>query len=147
MVAVRKRWLLLSFHHNHNSQRCRRSPFRLENRSRSCNYKVNVKTFQRSLSHSYLQPVWQQMRRMQHIPLLHHHVQIHIWLSQWLEDKCKGRDVAQAVKHSTVNVWILLLRRSILHGRNICTLEYFRSNQCSTPGPSKVVVSTRVLGY
>ena len=36
-----------------------------------------------------------------------------------------GRNVAQAVQHSAVKVFILLYGRSILHGRSICSLGYF----------------------
>ena len=37
-----------------------------------------------------------------------------------------GRDVAQAVEHSAVKVWIPLHGRSILHARSICSLGYFQ---------------------
>ena len=37
----------------------------------------------------------------------------------------EGRDVAQAVGHSAVKVWILLHGGLILHGGHICSLGYF----------------------
>ena len=37
----------------------------------------------------------------------------------------RGRDVAQAVEHSAVKVWILLHGGSTLHGGCICSLGYF----------------------
>ena len=39
--------------------------------------------------------------------------------------KDTGWDVAQAVEHSVVMVWILLYGGSILHGGCICSLGYF----------------------
>ena len=38
---------------------------------------------------------------------------------------CGGRDIAQAVQHSAVKVWILLHGGLILHGGCICSLGYF----------------------
>ena len=38
--------------------------------------------------------------------------------------RSQGWDVAQAVEHSAVKVWILLYARSILHGGCICSLGY-----------------------
>ena len=52
----------------------------------------------------------------------------------------RGRDVAQAIEHTAVKVWILLYSGSILHGECICSLAYFPSNQWPTTGPSKAVV-------
>ena len=43
----------------------------------------------------------------------------------------EGQDVAQAVEHSAMKVWILLHDGSILRGRCICSLGYV---------PSKAVV-------
>ena len=37
----------------------------------------------------------------------------------------EGWDVAQAVKHTAVKVWVLLHGGSTMHGGNICSLGYF----------------------
>ena len=60
---------------------------------------------------------------------------MHTFLNHWLDstkvfESTKGRDVAQAVEHCAVKVWI------ILHCRCICSWDYFPF----TTGPSKAVV-------